>query len=1625
MNEQRMSSGVLCLALIGVFLIFAAACGGEEPVDFPDVGVGDDVVDGDNPCGGDADLNYDGESAYPGDSCGECADGVLVCDGLDELRCHGASEANECGGCEPLPASDGDSCGPCDDGAWACQDDGTLACEGASERNMCGGCGDLDGSLGAGCEFGDGSAGVYGCASTDELQCVGPGQNACGGTSDLAAQPGTPCGDCNLGVVVCDGSDSVTCEDEDAGVNACGGCAPLAGQPEEACGLCEGEWYCATDDVAVCDDDAQNACGGCAELDGQPGEECNDQGAVWACDGTQAVVCPDEPTNACGGDTSLGERPGEVCGECGDGQVICVSPETTACFGAGDTNDCGGCGLLSAEEGESCGTGAVWECTDDGSMRCEVDDNLNACGGTEPLGALPGEVCGPCDLDVYVCDGDDQVVCSGSTPCPDYTIQEVTASDDQVDRVIVDWTEVEAAVGYVVYRDGEQIAEVAADTTLYEDTDADEPSDPSAPEILSITRGDRTDGVEVEWAEPAVESGEEHDYEVAAVAPDGIDDEPAGDTGHKAAPDIAGYELCKGDVQNCEGDDWEELDTDDGLVYFDEDAPMGSVVQGDVSASDGEFVDYVELRAEGWEVDGAPERFYNVRAVTDLGEGEPSDESDSFGYRDVGEPAYEWFGSALDDSDDFASLYGPAQDGDVHHDSDAPEDGSERTYRVRVSAEGAVWADSDEITGHRALEAEVNTVMVDDITATSATVFGDLDADGGAADEVGFCWHTAAPAEDGTCEAVDTDAQPGDAFSLELTALEPGTGYWVRAFATGGGSTEYATQLSFTTVPDAVDDLTATSGDSPDYVRLEWSDVEGADEYRIYRDGEEVDTVDAVLFDDIDADEGDIPNAPSVSATDGTHTDRIAVTWNTPSVDDGTEHTYQVAAVNSFGEGDPSNTAGGYRAGYPVESFHIQINDGSWFSVGDSTSYNHYLADDPTVDPGVASAGEGGYVDHVELDVSQAAASEGDTTDYRVRAVNETGNGVTKVSSGYKGVGELTYEWQRTDEDDENAEYFELSVDCVDEPECDDTTAPDGGAVRHYRVVVGAEGADDEVEYAGPGYRAVVDLAFEQSPADPETAGESFDIAVQLINQNDEDLEFDGVDIAVALNQHQFASGVDPTATTDATGLAAIDDLVLENADDGYTLTATVEDDPFVTDLSGVSTDSDPFSVQAGDATGTYSTISGEDGAVADGEDEAEITIELYDDYENPIEGVTPEFSAVPDDGNTYHDCSDTDAQGVSICQMSTMEPGEKTLWIDEPLSVEGGTVDFETPECVASGEPYGGGVGTSDDPYTICTAEHLNQIGLNESDWSDYFAMTDDIDLQGVDYNIIGSGSERFSGTFDGGDYVISNLTIDDPDQAYVGVFAAADDGAVIENLGVEDIELTGYSHVGGLVGRNAGQIINSYATGALSGEYRWIGGLVGLNVGGITRSYANVDVSGDDRRLGGLVGRNQDDGKITMSHASGDVTGGENSSQVGGLVGQNIAGAQIIDAYATGDVEGNSRVGGFVGWNTGTSWSSGIIENGYSTGHVDGNSNVGGFVGENDSSDGEIDHAFWDENTSGMDNGIGTGPGDVTGLSTDDFADESHFTDAGWDFGNNGIWTIGVAPDNKERPILHWQED
>ncbi|QKH36230.1 filamentous hemagglutinin N-terminal domain-containing protein [Achromobacter pestifer] len=227
-----------------------------------------------------------------------------------------------------------------------------------------------------------------------------------------------------------------------------------------------------------------------------------------------------------------------------------------------------------------------------------------------------------------------------------------------------------------------------------------------------------------------------------------------------------------------------------------------------------------------------------------------------------------------------------------------------------------------------------------------------------------------------------------------------------------------------------------------------------------------------------------------------------------------------------------------------------------------------------------------------------------------------------------------------------------------------------------------------------------------------------------------------------------------------------------------------------------------------------------------------------------------------------------------------------------------------------------------------------------------------------------IGGAYGTFSGVFDGLGNKLSGFSVSGAGPN-VGLFAAS--SGSIRNTHLVSMEVTALSSgpgtisMGGLVGRNSGQIVNvttekMYVRGN-SYHRNVAGGLVGTNVGGsIDRATAGgtMYASSHTVAMGGLVGENLNSalsrGSITRSIAKNAISGSmqrDDLGGMGGLVGVNRGLIADSSSHANTQAGGaGHNVGGLVGNNLG-----GDIERSFSAGRVQngGSGNTGGLVGLN----------------------------------------------------------------------------
>jgi hypothetical protein len=334
------------------------------------------------------------------------------------------------------------------------------------------------------------------------------------------------------------------------------------------------------------------------------------------------------------------------------------------------------------------------------------------------------------------------------------------------------------------------------------------------------------------------------------------------------------------------------------------------------------------------------------------------------------------------------------------------------------------------------------------------------------------------------------------------------------------------------------------------------------------------------------------------------------------------------------------------------------------------------------------------------------------------------------------------------------------------------------------------------------------------------------------------------------------------------------------------------------------------------------------------------------------------------------------------------------------------GPTMIQTGPCAPGGTPFGGGTGTSGDPYLICSPTHFNSVTLNP-DPSSHYVLTSNVNMGGVTW---AGPVANFSGVFSGNGNVITNLSYSGTgndiavfrqlsgkiqfvffhsttitsngnnaailvansapsaviEYAYVtastlNTTGTTNAGCIVANhagnlsfSGVEScvVNGSGTNNVGLVVGNNSGGMIdNSYADGYLSGKNN-VGGVAGLVTSG-TIQYSNTQIETNvtgESAVGAFAGTITG-GSIVGSYASArNVKSTTLTGIVGGFVGHNAASISSSSFYGivSNNATAMTAVGGFVGLNDGNIASARAD---VSMLAVTGSSNIGGFAGVNTS--------------------------------------------------------------------------
>ena len=326
---------------------------------------------------------------------------------------------------------------------------------------------------------------------------------------------------------------------------------------------------------------------------------------------------------------------------------------------------------------------------------------------------------------------------------------------------------------------------------------------------------------------------------------------------------------------------------------------------------------------------------------------------------------------------------------------------------------------------------------------------------------------------------------------------------------------------------------------------------------------------------------------------------------------------------------------------------------------------------------------------------------------------------------------------------------------------------------------------------------------------------------------------------------------------------------------------------------------------------------------------------------------------------------------------------------------------------------------------YQVSTLGELEWISGSSDRWAYDYEQTANIDASGTStwndeagFSPIGNYTVGFTGSYDGQDHNIDQLTINRSSSNYVGLFGRTS-SASISNTQITNATISGEDYVGILAGEVSGSINNCSSSGTVTGD-EYVGGLIGTNSSTLSTSFSTASVSGSNF-LGGLCGSGG--GAINNCYSRGSVTRGlgQSGCDVGSFIGQ--VGDNVIHTnYSTGSViyegETNPTNKGF----------------------------VGGLVGEVEPDELNCSNNFFDQQTTGQSSDEYRNYNSATPKRTADMKDVETFTfesdgegegseglTTAWDFvsnpnddvANNNYWDMDESGGtNDGYPYLFWED-
>ncbi len=249
-------------------------------------------------------------------------------------------------------------------------------------------------------------------------------------------------------------------------------------------------------------------------------------------------------------------------------------------------------------------------------------------------------------------------------------------------------------------------------------------------------------------------------------------------------------------------------------------------------------------------------------------------------------------------------------------------------------------------------------------------------------------------------------------------------------------------------------------------------------------------------------------------------------------------------------------------------------------------------------------------------------------------------------------------------------------------------------------------------------------------------------------------------------------------------------------------------------------------------------------------------------------------------------------------------------------------------------------GSGTVDDPYRIESITSLISFSSRlQKDpmygYGIYFILGSDIEMakyyedpgRVMDQGWCGIGG-KFAGILNGNGYTVNDLEHNDPGAGNIGLFQHLADGAQIQNLTLNGVNITAAgNNVGALAGYASGTVTLNNVTviGNINASGNNVGGIIGYSDDSLIFNNCVVSsgtISGTGNSYGGFLGRSTN-GAVFVNCRNKGMNVYTTGNEAGGFVGHGANGQYTDNIQAmngtyssTGTVHAKEMAGGIAGY-------------------------------------------------------------------------------------------------------------